>query len=100
MHQAIIDLLERLAFKEASVVRWKEQTRFAAIILGVALLMTLLFFAFEWWSLWLCLFVLVLAAGFSVWTRRELDSSFDVKEVANKIEENHPDLQALLLTSR
>ena len=36
MHKAIIQILERLSEKEATVKRWKEQTHLAWILLGVA----------------------------------------------------------------
>ncbi|MGY8688803.1 MAG: hypothetical protein ACKVHP_13850, partial [Verrucomicrobiales bacterium] len=99
MHKAIIHILERLAEKEATLKRWKEQTNLAWVLLGVAVLFLILLFAAKWWSFIGCVALLCVAFGFWIWGGRSINPSFDANDVAHKIEESHPDLQALLLTA-
>ena len=99
MHKAIIQILERLSEKEATLKRWKEQTHLSWILLGFASIFLIFLFVVNWWSFWLCLTLLIGAFVCWVWGGRSLDPSFDVDEVAHKIEESHPDLQSLLLTA-
>ncbi len=99
MHKAIIQILERLSDKEATVKRCREQAKLAGLLLGAAALMLILLYAMSWWSFLGCVVLLCVAFGFWIWGGRALSGGFDAKEVARKIEENHPELQALLLTA-
>ena len=70
MHKAIIQILERLSEKEATLKRWKEQTHLSWILLGFASIFLIFLFVVNWWSFWLCLTLLIGAFGCWVWGGR------------------------------
>ena len=99
MHPFIFKILEHLSSKESTVKRWKEQTHLAWGVLGITLVLVLLFLTLQWWSLWMCLAIIAAGLGCYLWGKRQLEQGFDVHEVVRRIEEEHPELQSLLLTA-
>ncbi|MEM7386135.1 MAG: DUF4175 family protein, partial [Verrucomicrobiota bacterium] len=99
METLIHQILYPRAVREHMVHRWRLRSKIALGFLIVGIILLLFFFFAQFWSWILSLGFVAAVIGAWFWFKKTNQFQFDSKGLAKRVEEEHPDLRALLVTA-